>query len=221
MKIQDYITIAFSSAALLLSIIGAVLQYLSYKSNSVKIKLVQNQYDVRSVPLGKSTNVLYRKNLPTSKVEIEPTFYLVVDIRIFNKSIQPISVADFFINGLLIPHGSFFKEQSKPVDVIYTIPEKENNANYNKLKNHDVGNTVSILGERATIDSKHYDKLIYPGVRIDSRGLIEGTMIFSFSGLKTFKEVFNSPTKLSVEAAGHYETIELQLRKTGYLDFSK
>ncbi len=176
---KDYITLTMSAIAIIISIISLINSITTSRKNNTKLNIVQTEIESDFLSGDYENRVLINSEQSSDLWNTELGLYiLVISLNITNKSHAAISITDILFNGVRLK-PTFFVDDKLKSDL---IEEGKSSIRYHYMMNPKrlkekllQGRTLK-TASLSTIELNKI-KLVYPGLRIESKSNHVGTII--------------------------------------------
>ncbi len=176
---KDYITLTMSAIAIIISIISLINSITTSRKNNTKLNIVQTEIESDFLSGDYENRVLINREQSSDLWNTELGLYiLVISLNITNKSHAAISITDILFNGVRLK-PTFFVDDKLKSDL---IEEGKSSIQYHYMMNPKrlkekllQGGTLK-TASLSTIELNKI-KLVYPGLRIESKSNHVGTII--------------------------------------------
>ncbi|MEK5485976.1 MULTISPECIES: hypothetical protein [Lysinibacillus] len=176
---KDYITLTMSAIAIIISIISLINSITASRKNNTKLNIVQTEIESDFLSGDYENRVLINSEQSSDLWNTELGLYiLVISLNITNKSHAAISITDILFNGVRLK-PTFFVDDKLKSDL---IEEGKSSIQYHYMMNPKRLKEKLLQGRTlkpaslSTIELNKI-KLVYPGLRIESKSNHVGTII--------------------------------------------
>lgn len=206
MEIKDYITIAISALALLISVISLTVAVLSYRRNGTKLNVQQLSFAPSRFAVNARPNILYLDREQSPKLwTVVPMLYLVLYLKIDNLSYTGITITNLVLNDKMRVTKLNTVETGKDLSLYFQASEE---CYERDMQRYGCAEPIT----STSLESSTYNT-INIGDRIEPKSSIEGVIVIS-GNWNLYDAVNDGTNKLTIVTPDKQFDTYIEIDKT-------